>query len=169
MFENLPVRDSKIPDININNNTKSVKISPESQLKDEVRQAKKGARSFFFHPATIAIFSILTLGLYGIGVGIHALATKESEIDKLDAKSTEIPAIRSKKDLIKYLIKCCEDGHTVNGKSEEEGEAQDKEGKKAKLFTFKGIVFRGDRRPPKDIKGKGGFKSKNDLSDPKNM
>ena len=130
--ENLAVRYSKISEKIIDNSTKSGEISPESQLKDEVMQAKEGARSFFFHPATISIFSVLTLGLYGIGVGIHALVTKGSKpavhknedlisnskgseikkvpMDKPDAKSTEIPKIRSKKDLIKYLIKCCEDG-----------------------------------------------------------
>ena len=42
----------------------------------------------------------------------------------------------------------------------------DSEGKEAKLFTFKGIVFRGDNRPPKVIQKAGGFRSKNNLSDP---
>ena len=45
----------------------------------------------------------------------------------------------------------------------------DSEGKEAKLFTFKGIVFRGDNRPPKVIQKAGGFRSKNNLSDTKNI
>lgn len=193
---------------NIDDNIKSGEISSDSKLHGEVKHASKGARAFFYHPATIAIFTVLTGGLYGIGIGLHALFSKSGKtssdtntvsgnnvienknktdevnkntidnrtselkkvsVNKLTPESTAIPKITCKKDLISYLKICCAPNHTVNGKVEEIGTATDSEGKEAKLFGFKGIVFRGDKRPPNEILKAGGFKSQQDLNDGKNL
>lgn len=42
--------------------------------------------------------------------------------------------------------------------------------KECKLYSYEGLVFRGDSRPPETIiEASGGFKSKNDLTRPENM
>ncbi len=171
-------------------------ISEQSRLHGEVKHASKGASRFFHHPVTVAIFSLLTAGIYGISLAIHdyrhnkaadraisadvktssdkAAGAEEKDapekisLKKLTAESTQIPKITSKKQLISYLKLCCDPKHTVNGTSVQTGTVVDDQGNNAKIFKFKGIVFRGDGRPPKEILKVGGFHSRNDLKDPIN-
>ena len=71
------------------------RISEGSLLHGEVGKASKGTRSFFYHPATIAILSVLTAGLYGLGLLIHHACTGKSkclpEIE--ESPATETPSL----------------------------------------------------------------------------
>ncbi|MBO6003171.1 MAG: hypothetical protein J6P53_06730 [Mailhella sp.] len=144
-------------------------VSENSQLHGEVEKASKGARSFFYHPATISIFSLLTGGLYGLGLLIHYACTKPSALESMPPDSAEVPKIGCRKDLKQYLHLRCVNPNVESGTAVEAGTAPDNTGREQKLFEFKGIVFRYDDRPPKEIMKAGGFTSQNDLGNEKNM
>lgn len=57
----------------------------------------------------------------------------------------------------------------VHGSVSEAGMAKDFRGDEKTLYTFTGLVFRGDSRLPNTICEGGGFKSKDDLGIPENM
>jgi hypothetical protein len=115
------------------------------------------------------LFTLFTGGLYGIVLLGHYFATKPSAIAKMSADSTEMPKIHNTKELKQYLRLRCKNPFIASGSSVEAGKAEDDTGKQQKVFEFKGIVFRWDNRPPKDIMKAGGFTSQNDLRKKEHM
>lgn len=153
----------------------SGKVNENSALKGEVHKVSHGskARSFFYHPATIVLGTILTGPLYAIGLGIHALVHKlnaPSAIASMDPNSNEMPKIRNSKDLMAFLMKKADYPKVSHGQVVDCGNSTNDVGQECKLKEFKGLVFRADNRYPKVIKNQfGGFTSKNDLSQESNL
>ena len=80
---------------------------------------------------------------------------------------SELPRIASQGDLVDFLRGL--PGAPVHGAVEHAGTATDFAGRESSLYTFRGLVFRGDSRAPDAIRDAGGFKSKNDLSRPEDL
>lgn len=185
------------------NDTRTSRISAQSQLNGEVHTAARGKKSFFLRPWVIGILGVLTGGVYAIAAGIHHLVTKSSsrnanaananqninasqttEVQRTDGSADYgVPKIKNKKQLVEFLSDVFKNPDKVCGKSKECGSAVDDTGTERKLYEFKGIVFRGDSRPPvirkgwvdgnslplrNCIKNDGGFNSQNDLNVPEN-
>ncbi len=79
----------------------------------------------------------------------------------------ELPRITSKDELVGFLRGL--PGSPVHGSVNKAGTATDFLGVQRDLYTFTGLVFRGDSRTPQDIGSAGGFRSKDDLSLEENM
>lgn len=78
-------------------------------------------------------------------------------------RETPVPEIHNQQELYAFLKNLSKDSHF--GKSEEYAKAAAFDGTQKSVYSFAGLVFRGDSRSPEEIKRQGGFYSKNDLSD----
>ena len=82
------------------------------------------------------------------------------------------PKITTKKELfdfVRLLGKAGQAGHAVENGSTMRVNPDTGIAEQNTLYTYGGLVFRGDSRPPEEIMKSGGFKSKNDLSIPENV
>ncbi len=77
------------------------------------------------------------------------------------------PRITDKRELVDFLRGL--PAAPVHGKVEHAGKTTNFEGRECSLYTFSGLVFRGDSRDPRVINADGGFKSKDDLSIPEHL
>ena len=77
------------------------------------------------------------------------------------------PRITDKRELVDFLRGL--PAAPVHGKVEHAGKTTNSEGRECSLYTFSGLVFRGDSRDPRVINADGGFKSKDDLSIPEHL
>lgn len=90
-----------------------------------------------------------------------------AEAERVSAGRTEVPKIRGSQELYEFFKNLSEDSGF--GQVQAGWKARDFNGEEKNVYIYSGLVFRGDSRPPQSILAAGGFKSKNDLSDPQFM
>lgn len=73
-----------------------------------------------------------------------------------------MPRLAGKEDLMNFVLSL--DIDKMHGKVTEDGMAKDVKGDDRKIYTYQGIIFRGDGRRPTDPTMKTGFTSKKDLT-----
>lgn len=79
-------------------------------------------------------------------------------------QGAEVPQIHNQQELYEFFQSLSKNSEF--GQAQANGTARDFNGEEKTVHTYRGLVFRGDSRLPQDILKAGGFKSKNDLSNP---